>query len=242
MRRDDLERQMKLTKIVLTLAIALGALGAVPAYAVNTVTQLSGTLSVTRPDGSIKLLSQKSEVLPGDTLATQRDSYAQVRLGDGGLMTLKPNTQARIDSIVFEEASPEKDSVVFGLLKGGLRMVSGLIGKRGNKDAYSLRTATATIGIRGTAFGADDCTDPATPCVNPDSKQTLPSGVYVNVTEGEILVTNSQGSESFNAGKFGLIALNKRPISIPENASVPPFVAPPQFGGSGSNSQECVVR
>jgi hypothetical protein len=229
--------------VVLGVSVALAAaLGASPAFAANTVTQLSGTLAVQRADGSIRLLSQKSEVSQGDTLTTQTDSYAQVKMSDGGLVTLKPNTRVKLDDYFYNENQPDKDSMAYSLLKGGLRFVSGLIGKRGNPGAYKLGTATATIGIRGTAGGADDCTDEKTPCVNPDSKQTLPPGVYVNVTEGEIVVTNSQGSENFGAGQFGLIALNKRAISIPENSAVPPFVAPPQFGGPGSGTQECVVR
>jgi hypothetical protein len=235
---------MKPKSMILVAGIALAAVtGASQAFAASAVIQqLSGTVAAQRADGSYKLLSQKSEVNQGDVLATQNESYAQIKMTDGGLITLKPNTRVKLDDYFYNENQPDKDSMAYSLLKGGLRFVSGLIGKRGNPGAYKLGTATATIGIRGTAGGADDCTDPKTPCVNPDSKQTLPSGVYVNVTEGEIVVTNSQGSESFGAGQFGLIALNKRPISIPENAAVPPFVAPPQFGGPGSGTQECVVR
>jgi hypothetical protein len=216
---------------------------AVFAAAAGAITQLSGTLAVQRADGSIKLLSQKSEVGQGDTLTTQSDSYAQVKLSDGGLVTLKPNTRVKLDGYSYDQEQPDKDSMAYSLLKGGLRFVSGLIGKRGNKDAYKLQTATATIGIRGTAGGADDCLDPQNPCVNPDSKITLPPGVYVNVTEGEIVVTNSSGAASLNltAGQFGLIGLNQSPISIPPNVAVPPFLAPPGFGGN-AGSQECVVR
>jgi FecR protein len=237
---------MKLAKILVATGVVLSAaLGADAAFAAaaGAVTQLSGTLAVQRADGSIKLLSQKSEVGAGDTLTTQKDSYAQIKVCDGGLVTLKPNTRVKFDDCSFDERKPDDDNMAYSLLKGGLRFVSGLIGKRGNKDAYKLQTATATIGIRGTAGGADDCLDPLNPCVNPESKITLPPGVYVNVTEGEIIVTNSQGAGSLNltAGQFGLIGLNQSPISIPPNVAVPPFLAPPGFGGSSGN-QECVVR
>ena len=47
---------------------------AVLAAGAGTVAHLSGTLSVQRPDGSVRILSQKSEVNPGDALTTQRDS------------------------------------------------------------------------------------------------------------------------------------------------------------------------
>ena len=42
----------------------------------GTVTQLAGTLSVKKPDGSVRILSQKSEIGSGDTINTERDSYA----------------------------------------------------------------------------------------------------------------------------------------------------------------------
>jgi hypothetical protein len=239
-----LENDMKLAKILVVMSVAFGAaIGAAPVFAAaGSITQLSGTLAVQRADGSIRLLSQKSDVSPGDTLTTQTDSYAQVKLSDGGLVTLKPNTKMKLDNYSYNEQQPDQDNMAYSLLKGGLRFVSGLIGKRGNKDAYKLTTATATIGIRGTAGGADDCTDEKNPCVNLESKQTLPGGVYVNVTEGEIVVANSSGTVNFTAGQFGLIGLNQSPISIPPNAAVPPFIAPAAFGGGSSANQECVVR
>lgn len=235
---------MKLAKILVGVSVLLCAgLGAAQVFAAaGSVTQLSGTLAEQRADGSIKLLSQRSEVAQGGTLTTQKDSYAQIKLCDGGLVTLKPNTKVKIDDCTFDDQQPEKDSMIFGLLKGGLRAVSGLIGKRGNKDAYKLNTATATIGIRGTGFEATDCLDPQFPCTNPDSNISLPAGVYVTVTEGEIVVANSSGTLNLVAGQFGLIGLNQSPISIPPNVAVPPFTAPAGFGGGGAGTQECVVR
>jgi hypothetical protein len=232
---------MKLARAVVGVWLAMAAGGACAATA-GAVTQLSGTLAVQRADGSIRLLSQKSEVSPGDTLTTEKDSYAQVKLSDGGLVTMKPNTRVKLDDYFFSDNEPAKDNLAYNLLKGGLRFVTGLIGKRGNRDAYKLSTATATVGIRGTAGGADDCTDLLNPCKNPENSQPLPPGVYVNVTEGEIVVSNSAGSKNFTAGTFGLIALNQAPISVPVNAAIPPFVPPPAFQGGRPGAQECQVR
>ena len=233
--------KMKSARVVLGVCLAIAA-ASVDAATAGAVSQLSGTLAVKRADGSIKLLSQKSEVAPGDTLTTEKDSYAQVKLSDGGLVTMKPNTRVKLDDYFFSDQQPEKDSLTYNLLKGGLRFVTGLIGKRGNRDAYKLTTATATVGIRGTAGGADDCTDLLNPCRNPENNQDLPAGVYVNVTEGEIVVANSAGSRNFTAGTFGLIALNQAPILIPVTAAVPPFVPPPSFQGGRPGAQECQVR
>ena len=62
----------------------------------------------------------------------------------------------RIGAYSYGEAAPE--SLLLGLLKGGLRVATGLIGKR-NPAAVSFSTPTATIGIRGTEFDARLCED-----------------------------------------------------------------------------------
>lgn len=214
----------------------------------GTVSQLSGTLSVQKADGSVRILSQKSEVVGGDTINTQKDSYAQIKFSDGGTITLKPNTTVKIQQFRFKQEEPEKDSLIFGLVKGGLRAVTGLVGKRGDQDAYALGTATATIGIRGTSYGADDCL--TTPCTKPNSSDTLEPSVYVSVTDGEIVATNNAGSQNYLAGQFGAIAdRNSRPRFLSTDPGLQ-FTPPATFiqsimTGAAVNSgknQECVVR
>lgn len=140
--------------------LMIGASGG--GWADGTIQQLSGTISVQKPDGAIRVLSRQSRVAKGDTLNTERDSYAQVKFTDGAVVTLKPNTRIRIEDYAFDEKEPARDNSALALVKGGLRMITGFIGKRGNQDAFKLGTATATIGIRGTTFNVDDCV--TTPC------------------------------------------------------------------------------
>ena len=121
---------------------------------VGQVTNLSGPLFAQNAEGVRRVLSIGSQVEPGDTLITEGKTYAQVRFIDKGVITLKPGTQFKIESFAFDEKAPEKDNAAFGLFKGALRTVTGLVGKRGNQDAYKMNTATATIGIRGTQFVA----------------------------------------------------------------------------------------
>ncbi|MFA5915311.1 MAG: FecR family protein [Burkholderiales bacterium] len=228
--------------------VVLGLISGVALGNTGTVAQLSGTLSVVKPDGSVRILSQKSEVVSGDTVNTQKDSYAQIKFSDGGSITLKPNTSVKIQDFHFKQEEPQKDSFIFGLVKGGLRAVTGLVGKRGNQDAYSLGTATATIGIRGTSYGADDCI--TTPCPKPGSNDNLEPSVYVSVTDGEIVATNNAGSQNFLAGQFGAISdRNSRPRFLSTDPGLQ-FTPPATFiqsimTGAAVNagkSQECVVR
>lgn len=176
----------------------------------GSVQHLSGTLHVQRPDGSVRLLGEKSQVLRGDVVSTERDSYAQIRLTDGGQLTLRPNTQIRIEGYEFTENEPQKDSFVFALLKGGMRAVTGLVGKRGNRDAYKLRTATATVGIRGTDFNAIEVPQ------GQGAGQPAP-GVYVVVSDGQVVLTS--GGQELLAGA-GMTAYSS-------NANLPPVIVPP---------------
>lgn len=236
-------------KNLLKLALPVGlVLASATAWAAaGNVTQLSGTLSVRKADGSVRILSQKSDIAPGDTINTQRDSFAQIKFEDGAQITLKPNTSIKIDSFNFTQAEPQKDGFFYSLVKGGLRVVSGLVGKRGDPDAHKLGTATATIGIRGTTFGADDCTGNSS---GQGACSGLDAAVYVSVSDGEIIASNAGGSTNFLAGQFGMMdSPERRPRFLSTDPGLQ-FTPPASFvqsltGGSAVNagrSLECVVR
>src|SRR3954463_6145479 len=91
--------------------LALAALAwPLAAAAQATVQFLSGTLHVQRADGTVRLLSEKSELKVGDVVTTERESYAQVKFTDGGQITLRPQTQVKLDAYNFSEAEPANDS------------------------------------------------------------------------------------------------------------------------------------
>ena len=96
--------------------------GSVLAAGAGTVTHLSGTLSVQRGDGSVRILSQKSDVNPGDVLTTQRDSYAQINFVDGSSITMRPNTQVKVEQFTFVQDRPQAlphQRVIVGDQHGG---------------------------------------------------------------------------------------------------------------------------
>lgn len=221
--------QLTYSKWVIMIAV-LFISGA--ALADGVIGELSGTISVKRGDDRF-ILSRGSAIKEGDTVTTEKASYAQIRFSDGAVMTLKPGTSIVIKEHHFSENEPEKDSSTFSLLKGGLRTVSGLIGKRGNKDAYKLNTATATIGIRGTVFDVNDCattsctketaaTDDNKPGKSENGQSKTETGellvpaVYVGVRDGEVVVKNDAGELVLSAGQFGIApATSVLPIKLP---------------------------
>ena len=238
----NIKRFIGLSGFVLLVSLCTSAL----ANGAGTVTHLSGTLSVQRADGGVRILSQKSEVNPGDVLTTQRDSYAQINFTDGSSLTMRPNTQIKIEEYNFVESRPQEDNTFLRLIKGGLRTVTGLVGKRGNQDAYKIGTSTATIGIRGSSGDTIDNTTGGCEGVTPGCEK-LSAGVYHTTYTGSYIMRNEGGSQTIDAGQFGFAGNHKmQPIVLPGdpglNAAQLPFTLGVNSGRLQGPGQECLVR
>jgi hypothetical protein len=175
---------------MLFIVLAFFASGAFAAA--GTVVHLSGSLSVQRPDGTSTILARNSPVNPGDVLTTQQDSYAQINFTDGSSITLRPNTIVRVEAYNFVKEQPQQDNSLLRLIKGGMRTVTGLIGRRGDQDAYKIGTQQATIGIRGSSGDTLQCAD-GCPGVTPTSDK-LPPGLYHATHTGIYILQNEGGS------------------------------------------------
>jgi hypothetical protein len=185
---------------------------------IGVVMNVEGSLSAKGTDGALRPLASKGKVLAGDTLFTGKDSYARIKFSDGGQISLRPTTQFRIDSYHYDEQQPGKDAAGFNLLKGSLRAISGLVGKRGDPDSYSVKTREATAGIRGTKFGVRLCQGDCGDVPPPPDGSLIADGTHFDVLEGTIIVRNSAGSQLLNAGQFGYVS----------TASTPPIEIPPE--------------
>src|SRR5690554_7620141 len=108
-----------------------------------------GNVVLTNNSGSYPL-EKGASVASGDTVITGEDGRIQMRFSDGGLVSLMPNSRFAVEEYSQPSANSE-GSVSVNLLKGGLRALSGSIGKK-DKDSYKLKTDVATLGIRGTQF------------------------------------------------------------------------------------------
>ncbi|HZQ73647.1 MAG TPA: FecR domain-containing protein [Burkholderiales bacterium] len=225
-------------RLLVTLLLAWPLAAAAQA----TVQFLSGTLNVQRADGSVQLLSEKSEIRVGDVVNTEKNSFAQIKFTDGGQMTLRPETRVKLDDYAFNDKEPQKDSFAMSLLKGGLRTITGLVGKRGNKDAWKMQTATATVGIRGTDF--------VLIVIPQGGGGGLAAGTYVNVTQGAVGLVAGGSELLVGAGQTGLsqsAALPPRLIPQPPNLPQVPSATSSTgssggtttIGGSGGHVENC---
>jgi hypothetical protein len=211
------------------------------AFAAGTVAHLSGSLSVARPDGTATILTRNSPVNAGDVLTTEQDSYAQINFTDGSSMTLRPNTTVRVEGYNFNREQPQNDNSFVRLVKGGMRTVTGLIGRRGNQDAYKIGTNQATIGIRGSSGDTLDCSEGCAG-VTPTSGK-LPPGMYHATHTGAYLVQNNAGSALVGPGQTAYVKdANSAPSVLGKDPGLGLSDMPFALGVPPGPGGECVVR
>jgi hypothetical protein len=127
-------------------------------------------------------------------ITTGKNSKAQLRMTDGGMIALKQNTELQISDYQFSDENG-KGSVVMELVKGGLRSVTGAI-KAKNGGDYSLKTPTGSIGIRGTHYEVE----------------LIDGEMFLAVWDGAVDVTvdsNGGNTVSFGQGEnfsFGVVS------------------------------------
>jgi hypothetical protein len=174
-------------KALLFATLLLASVLAWAGQVAGTVVHLSGPLMARKADGTVKVLALKSEVESGDTLVSEKNTYAQIKFIDNSEVTLRPGTTFKIENFAYEAGKPEADSAAFSLVKGGLRSITGLLGKR-NKEKFSLKTPTATIGIRGTTFIAQYVPPPPAGLRILDGPSPLPGGDSAQPGGGQLKV------------------------------------------------------
>jgi FecR protein len=110
--------------------------------------------------------------------------------------SLTPNSEFRIDDYRYNGELDGSERIAMQLVKGGLRTLSGAIGKA-KQSAYEMITKAATIGIRGTEY---------TLLYSPQG------GVTGSVAHGRIAVCNGAGCVDVDLGKsFVVIDRDSKP-------------------------------
>lgn len=102
------------------------------------------------PDAGSEREARKGALLSvGDTVATSKGATAQIKMGDGAIVVVQP--QSRVTVVVFHYSGSEDGSerVVYRLEQGGFRAVTGAIGHT-HKNNYLIETPVAHMGVRGT--------------------------------------------------------------------------------------------
>jgi hypothetical protein len=107
------------------------------AIRVNPAVNATGT-------GGQRLIELEGAVFMGDEIVASPNGLAQIKFIDNTRIVIGPNSRLTIDSFVFNPDNTAK-KVTLTALKGTFRFISG----NSPAGAYSIRTPTMTIGIRG---------------------------------------------------------------------------------------------
>ncbi|MDA0689426.1 MAG: FecR family protein [Proteobacteria bacterium] len=107
-----------------------------------------GAVTAVDVSGISRELERRSEIRVGDTIITQADSFAQIRMSDAAIIALKESSRFQVLAYSYD-GDPANDISTMSLIEGGFRTITGAIGD-GNQSAYTVQTPYASIGIRGT--------------------------------------------------------------------------------------------
>lgn len=198
-------------------------LAVVPAWAQNSAGRfqfVAGDVKVLGRDGVQRLPAKGAPLHEGDTIVSGGNGIAQIMMNDGGLIAVRADTHMRVDEFVYRGKEDGSERSLITLLQGGFRAITGAVGRR-NKHNYRVKTATATIGIRGTDHE---------PFVVLAGVTRLPDppGTYLKVNQGAAVLQTPKGLVQVNPNQAAFVAAaNIAPRLLPR---VPEFYKPIPIG------------
>jgi len=117
---------MKKLSVFLALVTLFFAQLALAAGAV--VTSTTGTVSVQTGQASSRALRTGDQVAQGDTIITGANSAAVLKFDDGQVVALTSNSRMQVTNYQYNPAT-ESGNVLLSLVSGGMRAITGLIGR-----------------------------------------------------------------------------------------------------------------
>ena len=114
------------------------------------VVSVRGEAAAVQTGKSPRRLVDGAPLYAGDEVKTAADGIAVIGFRDETRLSLNPETAFRITGFSYRNPNAS-DNIALQILRGGLRVFTGLIAKSDPKS-MSLRTRLSTIGIRGTGM------------------------------------------------------------------------------------------
>ncbi len=179
--------------------------GALPEGAIGRVALVRGSVEVTGGAGATRRLRMGQPVFPQDTLRSAADSHALLVFSDGGQLVVDQDSTVRLGDIRLRGQAD--DQFEAELVSGGMRALSGMLGKR-DAGRVKFRTPVASTGIRGTGFDLicqGSCRFDAYTGQLPSTRNGWPDGLYGSAWEGTIVPANEAGGVDVQAGGFAYV-------------------------------------
>ena len=166
---------------------------------VGTITFVTGDANIIHADKTSVKAAKNDALNAGDAIET-KNGRLQLSLIDGGKVSLQPNTVYKINKYEFSGKEDGSEFAFTELIKGGLRTVSGLIGHK-NRERYQLKTAVATIGIRGTEFTVNFNDNQLLMTTNHGSVDVCNAAGCLNAMTGQSIIVAGIGTAPKPSGK-----------------------------------------
>lgn len=146
--------------------------------AIAQVVWVKGEVSAVGTDNKSRILKRRDFIYAHETISTSKEGSGEIVFTDSSLLTLKEDTQLKIDEYKFSKDGPANENkFVANMAKGGFRTITGAISKS-NPENYKVATPVATIGVRGTKY-----------VIAFDAHKKL----AVGIEQGSIVVKNQAG-------------------------------------------------
>jgi len=163
---------------------------------------VNGIASAQLGGEAARRLVKGDAICQGDVLVSATATTVQFQMADNGILVLKPATQLRLDTFEHPAASDGSEHFLATLFAGGLRAITGLIGRQ-HKSNYLIHTPTATIGIRGT-----DHEVYFVPSEGLAEERKGDAGTYSRVFSGGTLLRSAGGELKVDPNQIGFAPIS----------------------------------
>jgi hypothetical protein len=194
-----------------------GALGGGHAHAqsAGVVQFAAGDVKVIGASGAERAARKGVPVSVGDTLLTAPGALAQLKMGDGAILVVQPQSRLTVAEFHYAGKEDGTEKVRYRLEQGGFRAVTGAIG-RTHKQNYLIETPIAHMGVRGT-----DHESYYFPATGPVAGDGAKPGAYNKVNTGRTFMRTGAGEVVIDPNQVGYVAsAGQVPAILP---SVPGF-------------------
>ncbi len=174
------------------------------------VAVLSGTATAVGADGQVRTVSKGTPLFSGDTVRTQKDSYAVLAFRDRSVVTVIADSEFKLENVRFAGPRADSGNFVVRIVRGGARALTGLLAKR-DPRSVQIGMITAVIGIRGTGVDgrfALDCVAGA--CSEAAFVYTWEGAVALQVGERSLIIEMDRAGV-YNPARDRLVLLDRVP-------------------------------
>jgi hypothetical protein len=162
---------------------------------IGKITSVKGEVYIDRNNNQIAARSGSILEIK-DKIITKDASKALVLFNDKTSITIGNNSILAVKKYVFDTKVPSNNKASFGFGNGIFRTITGKVGKL-NPKGFTIKTSSATIGIRGTIFEVS--VTPKNLVVDVASGKTwvLPQGqtVPTDVPQGKVLTYDNKSKK-----------------------------------------------